>query len=82
MIIDWSIKEIQNQIFRILWAANDPRQDGFTTWRCKQDLYQVKFMVDQALAKCSTYAGETEWLEQQRKEQEKQQIWHALNQKN
>lgn len=79
MIINWSKREIQDQLNRIVWAATDPRQDGFTTWSCKQDLYLVKFMVEDALARCSTYEGEKEWLDQLQVEREKQQVWKALN---
>lgn len=78
MIRNWSKKEIQDQLDRIVWAATDPRQDGFTTWAYKQDLYLVRFMVEDALARCSTYEGEKEWLEEQRIEREKKQVWKTL----
>ena len=51
--------------------------DGFTTWGCKQDLYRVKFALDEMLAKCPTYAPEAEFLE----EHNKQLVWKALNDK-
>ena len=82
MIIDWSLKEIQSHVDRMVWACTDPRQDGFTTWRCKQDLHRVKYMIEDALARCPKYSVEEEWLQEQRTEREKQQVWKTLNETN
>jgi hypothetical protein len=49
-------------------SANDPYVTGWNNWPCKQDLYRVKFAVDDMLAKTSTFSGEDEWLEEQEKE--------------
>ena len=62
MIRDWSIKEVENQLQRMYYACTDPRMDGFVTWGCKQDLYRVKFLVDELLEKCPEYSVEAEWL--------------------
>jgi hypothetical protein len=51
--------------------------DGFVTWGCKQDLYRVKFALEDMLKKCPTYHGEEEWLE----ERDKELVWRALNDK-
>ena len=56
-------------------GANDPYVTGFVNWPCKQDLYRVKFAVDEMLEKTSGFVGEEEWL----KEQEKEKMWKALN---
>lgn len=77
-MINWSLKEVQSQINKIVWAASDPRQDGFTTWGCKQDLYRIKYMIEDALARCPEYSIEHEWLEEQRVEREKNQVWKTL----
>ena len=55
MIRDWNKSDICNDIRKITYAANDARMDGFVTWGCKQDLYEVLFYVQQELDKCSTY---------------------------
>jgi hypothetical protein len=47
---------------------------GWNNWPCKQDLYRVKFAVDEMLAQTSKFAGEQEWLEQL----EKEKMWKAL----
>lgn len=48
--------------------------DGFTAWACKQDLYRVKFAIDEMLKNSPDFADEQEWVE-------KQQIWKILNDK-
>ena len=63
------------------FGATDPHVTGWNNWPCKQDLYRVKFAVDEMLANTSGFSGEEEWLEEQRVEREQKQIWKALNDK-
>ena len=77
MIKNWNLTEIENQLQRIYYACSDPKMDGFVTWGCKQDLYRVKFQVDELLKKCPKYSVEAECLE----ELEKQKVWKTLNDK-
>jgi hypothetical protein len=53
---------------------NSPYNDGFATWPIKQDLYRLKWLIDESLEQASGYAGETEWL----KEQEGEKIMRIL----
>jgi len=46
----------------------DPRLDGYVAFGIKQDLYQLKFILEDALRRCPTFAGEAEWLREQEKE--------------
>ena len=62
MIKDWDKAKICNSISRITSAAKDPRMDGFVTWGCKQDLYEILWFVEDELDKCSTYADEDEFV--------------------
>ena len=63
MIKNWNIQNICNEISKITFAATDPRMDGFNTWGCKRELYEILFFVQQELDKCSTYATiEDEYL--------------------
>lgn len=62
MIKRWNVAEIENQLQHMYWSCSDPKMDGFTTWTCKQDLYRVKFLVDELLKKCPEYSVEAEWL--------------------
>jgi hypothetical protein len=48
--------------------------DGFTAWACKQDLYRIKFVLDEMLKNSPTFAGEQEWVDQQK-------VWKVLNDK-
>jgi hypothetical protein len=52
-----------------------PRNDGFTTWEIKKDLYKLKFLLDEILANSPKYSGEQEFLEQQ----SKKKMWKTLN---
>ena len=49
-------------------GANDPYVTGWNNWPCKQDLYRVKFAVDEMLKNTSKFSGEEEWLEELEKE--------------
>jgi len=74
MITNWNVGQIIAQCQKMYHAANDPHMTGFVNWPCKQDLYRVKFAVDEMLRNTGTFAGEAEWLE----EQEKQKMWKVL----
>lgn len=68
MIKHWNVDNIVNQLRSCGYAMNDPRMDGFITWGCKQDLYTVKFILEEILENSPTYAGEQEWLDERAKE--------------
>ena len=81
MIIDWNVHSIISELEKCYWATTDPRMDGFTTWRCKQDLYRVQFALEDMLKNCPSYAGEQEWLAQQQLERDQRQMWSTLSAK-
>lgn len=62
------VDKVREQIWQYQYVATDPCIDGFVGWGCKQKLYEMKFAIDEALAKCPMYHGEEEWLEEQRTE--------------
>ena len=66
MITDWSITDIKAHVDKIAWAESDPRMDGFVTWRCKRDLYELLWYIEDKLEQCSTYSTEEELLETRR----------------
>ena len=74
MIIDWNVNKVIADCQKMYMAANDPYLTGYVNWPCKQDLYRVKFAVDEMLAKTSRFSGEDEWL----LEQEKNKMWKQL----
>ena len=75
MKIDWNTAHVIAELGKMYRGANDPYVTGWNNWPCKQDLYRVKFAVDEMLKKTSKFSGEEEWLE----EHDKQQVWKALN---
>lgn len=79
MIINWNVNQVIGECQKMYYGANDSYETGWNNWPCKQDLYRVKFAVEEMLAKTTTFTGEQEWLEQQRIEREKTQVWKALN---
>ena len=74
MIIDWNVNQVIAECQKMYYGANDPYVTGYVNWPCKQDLYRVKFAVDEMLKNISSFTGEEEWLEQL----EKEKVWKAL----
>jgi hypothetical protein len=74
---DWDVDNIIQQLRRCNAAVTDSYLTGFVQWPCKQDLYLVKFILDEMLRTAPTFSGEEEWL----REQQKKQVWNVLNQR-
>ena len=74
MIQTWNADQVISECQQMYHGANDPYMTGFVNWPCKQDLYRVKFAVDDMLSKTPKFTGEAEWL----LEQEQQQMWKVL----
>ena len=81
MIINWNVNDIVSELQKCYYATTDPKMDGFTTWRCKQDLYRVQFALEDMLKKCPTYAPEEQWLAEQQLERDQTHMWSALSAK-
>ena len=65
---DWDMNAISHQIWTMRHEATTPYNDGWVAFGVKQELYQLKWQIDQALAACSTFTGEDEWLREQEQE--------------
>jgi hypothetical protein len=74
MIKNWNADQVISECQQMYHGANDPYMTGFVNWPCKQDLYRVKFAVDEMLSKTPKFTGETEWL----LEQEQDKMWKRL----
>jgi hypothetical protein len=74
MIKGWDIGQVISECQKMYFGANDPYVTGWVNWPCKQDLYRVKFAVDEMLKNTSQFSGEEEWL----LEQEKDKMWKVL----
>jgi len=53
--------------------CND-RNDGYTQWEIKQDLYRLKWLIDNILAKSATFTEEEHFL----REHDKHVVWETL----
>jgi hypothetical protein len=79
MIKDWNVHHVIGECQRMYMGANDPYVTGWNNWPCKQDLYRVKFAVDEMLQNTATFSGEPEWLAEQQLERDQKKVWKALN---
>jgi len=68
LIIDWDVNKVIAECRKMYRGAIDPYETGFVNWPCKQDLYRVKFAVDEMLKNTSGFADEEEWLREQEAE--------------
>jgi hypothetical protein len=70
----YDITKAAREINACVYDVNSPLNDGFIAWGAKQDLYRLKWLVESALQRCSSFGPEEEWL----REQEKQKIIRIL----
>jgi hypothetical protein len=65
---NWEVTSITSQIHSLAREIQSPYNDGFTSWYAKQDLYQIKKIVDSALANSPDFGEmEQQWLLDQEK---------------
>ncbi len=61
----YDVVHIYQQLRAAASEVNDPRNDGFISWGVKQDLYQLKWFLDDILKNSNTFGPEEEWLREQ-----------------
>jgi hypothetical protein len=69
------IDTIITQLRRAYIEINSPYNDGFTGWAIKQELYEIKFLLDEILKESASF-GEIE--ERYLDEVNKQKVWREL----
>jgi hypothetical protein len=74
----YNITDAAREINAAAYDASNPRNDGFTAWGAKQDLYRLKWILEDALRRCPTFSPEKEWL----REQEKKKVIKYLKDEN
>lgn len=79
MIKNYNLSEVLTQCEKMWYGANDQYVTGWNNWPCKQDLYRVKFAVDEMLRTTANFADESQWVARELQEQEKKRVWQALN---
>ena len=65
---------VHHQIYLTGVELCDPRNDGFTTFYLKQDLYKLKWLIEEIMKDAPEFQGEKEFLT----EQEKKIVWRTL----
>lgn len=60
--------EIMHRIRSMGYECRDMRTDSYIAWGIKQDLYRIKWLLDEALSKSPKFSIEDEWLEEIEKE--------------
>ena len=65
---------IRHQIYISGVEINNNRNDGYTQFEVKKELYKIKFLLDAIMKDAPTFAGEEEFLE----EESKKEVWRVL----
>jgi hypothetical protein len=65
---------VYHQIYMAGVELHSPYNDGYTQWAIKQDLYRIKWLVDNILKDSPTFSGEEEFL----KDHEQHVMWKTL----
>ena len=60
------VQTIKEQIDQWEGVMHDPNIDGFNGYYCKQKLYSVLWLVQEAIKDAPKYHGEEEFLEQKK----------------
>lgn len=77
MKIRWDTAKILGDLRACAAEVASPYNDGFTQWHCKQDLIQVKYVLDNLLKTLPTFVDEEHYV----RELDKQQVWQAISKK-
>lgn len=59
---------VYHQIYMCGVEIMSHRNDGYTDWEIKKDLYQIKSLLDLILQNSPKFEGEEEWLADREKE--------------
>ena len=65
---------VHHQVYMAGVELHSPYNDGYTQWAIKQDLYRIKWLVDNILKDSPAFSGEEEFL----KEHEQVVMWRTL----
>ncbi len=74
--ITWNADSIIRDLQACTHQVNNAYNDGFVSWGCKQDLYRVKYALDEMLSRSVRFAGEDEWIQKL----EAERSWKILKQ--
>lgn len=63
----YDITTAAREINAAAYDASHSGNDGFISWGAKQDLYRLKWILEDALKRCPTFGPEAEWIREQEK---------------
>jgi hypothetical protein len=64
----YNITNAAREINAAAYDASNSLNDGFIAWGAKQDLYRLKFILDDALGRCPNFGSiEEDWIREQEK---------------
>jgi hypothetical protein len=66
--------DVHHQVYMAGIELHSPYNDGYNQWMIKQELYRIKWLVDNILKDSPTFSGEEEFL----KEHEQVVMWRKL----
>jgi hypothetical protein len=62
------VPDIISQIRQLASECRSHRNDGYTAFDLKKDLWLIKELLDEIIDDCPTFEGEEEWLTKREKE--------------
>jgi hypothetical protein len=74
----YDISKAAREVNACVYDVNSSMNDGFIAWGAKQDLYRLKWIIEDALQRCSKFGPEEEWL----REEEKKKVIRILSSDN
>lgn len=60
--------DLISRIRALGYECSNSRTDSYIAWGIKQDLYRLKWAIDDALSKAPTFSIEDDWLKEIEKE--------------
>lgn len=66
---------VHHQIYLSGVELHSGYNDGYVQWGVKQDLYKLKWLLDEIMADAPNFAGEEEFL----KEHDQTKMWRTLS---
>lgn len=59
---NWDVGAVSSQIYTMARECASPHNDGYTSFEIKKDLWELKFIIDNAIKNTPSFSGEEEWL--------------------
>ena len=60
-----NVADVLSQLRMTSYECSDIRTDSWVAWGLKQDLYQIKWTLDELIRQCPSFSPEEEWLQEQ-----------------